>query len=94
MTDALDTIRAIKAKFYHSDPFSRFYTPDYRLKQIKKSLSDKRTTASERLQWIKYLDAHVGDVPATGPESGKFQGVIRVVYEDRPTPSADDDGSD
>jgi hypothetical protein len=58
------------AKFYLSESFLSFYSPQYRLKQIQLALKDKRTSAAERLQWVKYLDAHVGDVPEKGEGSG------------------------
>ena len=68
---ASETIKELQAKFYSSGSFLGFYTNDFRLEQFKKALADKRTSAGERLQYLKYLDAHKGDVPATGPDSGK-----------------------
>jgi hypothetical protein len=71
MADALDTINQIRERFYSADAFLSFYTNQFRLNQLKLALKSKKTSAADRLAYIKYLDAHVGDVPAKGPESGE-----------------------
>jgi len=55
--------------FYGTADFLGWYTPAFRSRQLKKIFRDKRTTSAERLATIKYLDAHMGDVPAKGPDS-------------------------
>jgi len=55
--------------FYGTADFLGWYTPAFRVRQLKKIFRDKRTTAAERLATLKYLDAHVGDIPAKGPDS-------------------------
>jgi len=67
-----ELVDAVK-RFYSSDTFTRFFTSDYRLKQLKQILSNKKTSAAERLNAIKYLDAQVGDLPKAGPDSGNMQ---------------------
>jgi hypothetical protein len=57
-------------KFYSTSKFLSFYTEKFRLDQVKSALANTKTSPAERLQWIKYLDAHMGDVPAKGPDSG------------------------
>ena len=65
------------ASFYQDNIFLSFYTPKFRLNEIKRIFGDKRTSAGDKIQLLKYLDAHKGDVPAKGPESGEL--VIKYV---------------
>jgi len=57
-------------KFYASSGFLSWYTPEVRIRELK-SLLSRKTPPAVRLQVLKYLDAHLGDIPQDGPDSGK-----------------------
>lgn len=82
-------------KFYASSGFLGWYTPEVRIRELK-SLLSRKTPPAVRLQVLKYLDAHLGDLPMDGPDSGTV--THRVMWGDDGTekkPKAifgDDDG--
>lgn len=68
--------------FYTSDDFLSFYTHKLRLKEIKQILTSKKTSAGDKINLIKYLDAHKGDVPKEGRDSGNLTVNLRMILTD------------
>lgn len=62
-------------RFYGSSDFLSFYDKKKRMSLLKKLLRTSEGMAL--LNVIKYLDAHMGDIPAAGPDSGQVTFIYR-----------------